>query len=99
MEISIPHELGKAEARRRIEQGLPKLQQHIPGGGSMEAEWPSDYSLALLIGAMGQKIPVRLDIEEDHIRGDVTIPIFLKMMSGQVSEFVKTSAEKMLAKA
>jgi hypothetical protein len=99
MEVSIPHDLGKEEAKRRIQNGLPKLQQHIPGGGTMDAEWPADYGLALVIGAMGQKIPVRLDIEDDVINGDVEVPLFLKMMSGQIAEFVKTSAEKMLGKS
>jgi hypothetical protein len=53
----------------------------------------------LVIGAMGQNIPVQLDIEDSEIRGDVSVPLFLKMMSGQISDFVKTSAEKMLSKA
>jgi hypothetical protein len=48
---------------------------------------------------MGQTIPVRLDVDDDKLRGDVTVPMFLKMMSGQIGDFVRTSAEKMLSKA
>jgi len=99
MEVVIPHSLGKIEAKSRIEAGLLKLAAHIPGGGSLSSEWVSDYALHLVIGAMGQNIPVQLDIEDSEIRGDVSVPLFLKMMSGQISDFVKTSAEKMLSKA
>ncbi|MDZ7895590.1 MAG: polyhydroxyalkanoic acid system family protein [Sphingobium sp.] len=99
MEIDIPHGLGKDEAKRRIEQGLPKLEQHIPGGGSLAASWPSPYALEMTISAMGQKIPIKLDVLDDKLAGDVSVPVFLKMMSGQVAEFVKTSAGKMLDKA
>lgn len=98
MEIDIPHSLGKDEAKRRIEQGLPKLEQHIPGGGSLSAQWPSDYALDMVITAMAQTIPVTLAIEDDRLRGDVSVPMFLKMMSGQIAEFVKTSAAKMFSK-
>ena len=98
MDIDIPHNLGQAEAKRRIEQGLPKLEQHIPGGGSLSATWPSDYVLAMDISAMAQTIPVRMTIEAERVHGTVAIPMFLKMMSGPISDFIQTSAAKMLAK-
>jgi len=98
MEIDIPHSLGQAEAKRRIEVGLPKLAAHIPGGGALKAEWTGDYALAMTISAMGQTIPVALKIEDDRLSGTVDIPIFLRMMAGQVADFVRTSAVKMLDK-
>ncbi|MBC2669950.1 polyhydroxyalkanoic acid system family protein [Novosphingobium piscinae] len=98
MQITIPHSLGRDEARRRIEQGLPKLAAHIPGGGSLESEWTGPDTLQLTIGAMGQTIPVTLAIEDAAVTGELTIPAFLKMMSGQIAEFVKVSAGKMLDK-
>ena len=98
MEIDIPHGLGREEAKRRIEVGLPKLAAHIPGGGALKAEWTGDYALALTISAMGQVIPVALEIGETRLSGTVEIPVFLRMMAGQVGEFVKNSAAKMLDK-
>lgn len=96
--FDIPHHLGKQEARRRIEAGLPKLEQHIPGGGRVEADWQADDRLAMTIHAMAQKVAVQLAVEEDALRGTVAVPMMLSMMAGPISEFVKTSAEKMLAK-
>ncbi|GGD75890.1 polyhydroxyalkanoic acid system family protein [Croceicoccus mobilis] len=97
MDIEIPHDLGAAEARRRIENGLPKLEQHIPGGGSLDAEWKTETELAMEIKAMGQKVPVIIHVLDDRLDTHVTIPPFLKMMSGQIGDFVRLSAEKMLA--
>ena len=37
MDIDIPHSLGRDEAKRRVEAGLPKLEKHIPGGGTVSA--------------------------------------------------------------
>ena len=50
------------------------------------------------ITAMGQTVPVQLVVEDAVVRGTVSVPMMLKMMSGPISDFVKTSAQKMLAK-
>ena len=99
VDFDIPHELGQAEARRRIEQGLPKLEAHIPGGGQVQSEWPAADRLMLTIIAMGQTVKADMNIADRAITGTVAIPMMLSMMAGPISEFVKTSAEKMLAKA
>ncbi len=98
MEISIPHSLGRDEAKRRIEVGLPKLAAHIPGGGTMSSAWTGDYALEMVIKALGQTIPVALAIEDAALTGEVKVPAFLKMMAGQIGDFVKVSAGKMLDK-
>lgn len=98
MDIDIPHSLGVAEAKRRIDAGLPKLEQHIPGGGSVDARWTTDTLLDMTIAAMGQSIPVQLRVEETVVRGTVAVPMLLKMMKGPIADFVKTSAQKMLSK-
>jgi deoxyribose-phosphate aldolase len=79
--------------------GLPKLAAHIPGGGTLKAEWSAPYVLDMAISAMGQTIPVKLAVEEDALRGELSVPIFLRPMQGQIADFVKTSAGKMLDKA
>jgi len=99
MDINIPHSLGRVEAKRRIEEGLPKLAAHIPGGGGLTSQWQGDYALTMEITALGSRIPVSLTIEEDRLIGSLEVPLLMKMMQGQVAEFVKTSAGKMLEKA
>ncbi|GAA0671896.1 putative polyhydroxyalkanoate system protein [Sphingomonas insulae] len=96
--FDIPHALGKDEARRRIDAGLPRLAQHIPGGGTVDADWTGADTLAMAIVTMGQKVAVDMTVGEANVDGTVKVPMMLAMMSGPIAEFVKTSAEKMLAK-
>ncbi|WP_342656977.1 polyhydroxyalkanoic acid system family protein [Sphingomonas carotinifaciens] len=96
--FDISHSLGRVEARRRIEAGLPKLAQHIPGGGTVDADWIDADRLTLAITAMGQKVAVDMAVEDARVAGTVQVPMMLAMMGGPIAEFVKTSAEKMLAK-
>ena len=97
LQFDIPHTLGRDEAKRRIEAGLPKLERHIPGGGTVEATWKSDYQLAMKISTMGQTVSTDLLIEDATIKASVVVPMMLAMIGGAISGFVKTSAEKMLA--
>lgn len=98
MQFDIPHQLGKAEAKRRIEAGIPKLERHIPGGGTVQANWTAEDRLAMTVTAMGQKVAVDMVVEEAAVRGSVQVPMMLSMMAGAISGFVQTSAEKMLSK-
>jgi hypothetical protein len=97
MQFDIPHRLGKAEAKRRIEAGLPKLERHIPGGGTVQADWTGEDRLAMTVTAMGQKVAVDMVVEEAVVHASVAVPMMLSMMAGAISGFVRTSAEKMLA--
>ncbi len=96
--FDIPHTLGSDEAARRIAAGLPRLAQHIPGGGTVESSWQGPHALTLAIVAMGQKVAVDMAIGEHAVTGSVKVPMMLAMMSGPIAEFVRTSAEKMLAR-
>lgn len=98
MQFDIPHKLGKAEAKRRIDAGIPKLERHIPGGGTVQANWTGEDRLAMTVTAMGQKVAVDMVVEEAVVRASVQVPMMLAMMAGAISGFVQTSAEKMLAK-
>lgn len=97
MQFDIPHRLGKAEAKRRIEAGIPKLERHIPGGGTVQAHWTGEDKVAMTVTAMGQKIDVDMIVDEAAVHATVAVPMMLSMMAGAISGFVQTSAEKMLA--
>lgn len=98
MQFEVPHSLGKQEARRRIEAGLPKLEQHIPGGGSVTSNWTAEDRLSLGIEAMAQTVSVSIEIEDDRVRGDIEVPMMLSMMSGMIRDFVEKSSRIMLEK-
>jgi hypothetical protein len=53
--VSIPHQLGRAEARRRIETGFGKITHVMPGraGGNRTERWDGDR-LIFWVAAMGE---------------------------------------------
>ena len=65
--ISIPHQLGRIEARRRIETGFVKLIQQLPGGtGTASQRWDGDR-LTFHVSGLGQAASgVRSGHEFDH---------------------------------
>ena len=51
----------------------------------------------MTITSMGQDVAVHLVVGEAAVQASVAVPLMLSIMSGMISGFVKTSAEKMLA--
>jgi hypothetical protein len=97
--FDILHALGRAEAKRRIEAGLPKFERHIPGGSQIQASWTGEDRLTMAIAAMGQQVGVDFLVEDRAVKGSVSLPLMLAIMSGTISDSVRTSLEKVLAKA
>lgn len=64
--VTIPHQLGRAEAHRRIETGFAKLVNLLPGkSGASSERWDGDqltFSAAALGQAIGGVITVLLRI-------------------------------------
>lgn len=83
IEVDLPHNLGKDEARRRIANNVHKLQEHIPGGAQVQSGWTGDQ-LNLDVAAMGQAITATIDVEETKVRMKVLLPPMLGMFSGMI---------------
>ena len=62
IEMDLPHNLGKDEARRRIANNIHKLEQHIPGGAQVQSGWTGDQ-LNLDVAAMGQSVTATIDVD------------------------------------
>ena len=54
--VDVPHKLGRAEAKRRLEVGVGKIFRHLPGGGEahVSSSWPSAFQMLLDLKAMNQ---------------------------------------------
>ena len=62
IDVSVPHKLGREEAKRRIAANMGSLQRHIPGGAAVTSNWVGDR-LDLGISALGQTVGERRDAE------------------------------------
>jgi hypothetical protein len=96
--VSIPHTLGRAEARRRIDEGFGDFSRHLGGGaGALSKSWTGDR-LDFSLQAMGQAISGFLDVADDAVRVEVLLPGFLAMIAGKVKGTLQKEGQLLLEK-
>ena len=99
--VNVPHQLGRAEARRRIEQGFGQIQQQLTGGlGGMVAcqqHWEGDR-LHFEASSLGQKMTGRLDVADDALRIEVDLPEILAALAERITGKLKETSRKLLEK-
>jgi putative polyhydroxyalkanoate system protein len=83
IDVDLPHNLGKDEARRRIANNIHKLQEHIPGGAQVQSGWTGDQ-LNLDIAAMGQSVTATIDVHDKSVHLKVLLPGMLGMFAGMI---------------
>ena len=83
IDVDLPHNLGKDEARRRIANNIHKLEQHIPGAAKVQSGWAGDQ-LNLQVAALGEAINATIDVMETKVHLKVLLPGMLGMFSGLV---------------
>lgn len=93
--VEIPHKLGKAEARSRLDAGLGKLISFIPGGTVSEHQWQGD-SLQFTVKAFGQSAAARLDVFDDKVHAMISLPPMLAALAGKAKEILMRNGQKLL---
>jgi putative polyhydroxyalkanoate system protein len=83
IDVDLPHNLGKDEARRRIANNIHKLQEHIPGGAQVQSGWTGDQ-LNLDVAAMGQSVAATIDVHDQSVHLKVLLPGMLGMFAGVI---------------
>ncbi|QFU17853.1 polyhydroxyalkanoic acid system family protein [Microvirga thermotolerans] len=96
--VSIPHNLGKVEATRRLHGGLTRLKSQFGDKiASIEENWSGDR-MAFRVGALGQTIAGHLDVMEDQVRVEVQLPWILAMVAEKAKGFIQKQGTLMLEK-
>ena len=93
--VTIPHELGEAEARRRIAEGLGPLQQSFAGKLTSDVQWSGNHA-DIKVGALGQKVTAQLDIEANQVRVEVQLPFLLAALANKIQPYLQKSGSDML---
>jgi len=95
IDVDVPHNLGKDEARRRLANNLHKLQEHIPGGAQVQSGWSGDQ-LNLDVAAMGQAVTASIDVMENKVHLRVLLPPMLGMFSGMIQAALQKKGSVLL---
>jgi putative polyhydroxyalkanoate system protein len=97
IDISLPHELGRAEAKRRIEAKIGRLQHYLPAGSATTSSWAGDR-LDLKIQLLGQAVDAWVEVEERQLRCHVDLPMLLGMFAGTIESAIARKGPELLEK-
>jgi hypothetical protein len=96
--IHIPHQLGRAEARRRIETGLARFMDLVPAGsGRGDEQWEGDR-LRFRVAAMGQTVSGVVDVVDDAVALQIELPGALGLLAHGIRERLKKNVQLLLTK-
>ncbi len=95
--VSIPHRLGREEASRRLKTGLTRAALNVPVLKVDEERWEGDRMI-FRVRALGQAAAGHLDVAEDHVRLEVTLPWLLQRFAEVVQVAIQNRGNLLLTK-
>ncbi|HEY2356651.1 MAG TPA: polyhydroxyalkanoic acid system family protein [Phenylobacterium sp.] len=96
--VTIPHQLGRAEARKRIDEGFGDLSRHLGGSaGALEKSWEGDR-LSFSLTSFGQSITGYVAVADTAVTVEVLLPGFLAMIAGKVKGTLQKEGQLLLTK-
>jgi hypothetical protein len=95
--VSIPHRLGREEASRRLKTGLTKAATSVPVLKVDEERWEGDRMI-FRVRAMGQAASGHVDVSEDHVTVEVTMPWLLQRFAEVAQAAIKSRGNLLLTK-
>jgi hypothetical protein len=95
--VSIPHSLGREEASRRLKAGLTRAASSMPALKVDEERWDGDRMI-FRVRALGQAASGHLDVADDHVRVEVTLPWLLQRFAEVAQAAIKSRGSLLLTK-
>lgn len=96
--VSIPHNLGRVEAARRLQSGVQQMKTQFGEKiASVEESWSGDR-MDFRVGAMGQTVSGNLEVFDDNVRVEVHLPWILAMVAEKAKQFINKQGTLMLEK-
>jgi len=95
--VSIPHRLGREEAMRRLKAGLSRATSHLPILQVDEERW-EDHRMVFLVRALGQAAHGHVDVAEDHVQVEVTLPFLLQRFAEMAQAAIRERGKLLLTK-
>jgi len=87
--ISIPHRLGRLEARRRLDNGIGRLRHELNALLSgLEYHWEGD-TLSFAVSAMWQRITGRIEVLDDVVRVEIDLPWIMQLLRDTIAKRVR----------
>ena len=94
--VSIPRQLGRAEARRRIETGFPKISHLLPDGICSQ-RWDGDR-LIFGVAAMGQTVNGVITVADAAVAMEIELPGVLGLIASGLKGRLQKVGQLLLTK-
>ncbi len=96
--VNVPHDLGRDEARRRLETGFGRIREQIGGKAlAFEERWEGER-LHFNAGAFGQKVSGRVDVLDKSVRIEVDLPWMLASIAEKLQGRLQKAGTLLLEK-
>ena len=95
--VSIPHRLGREEAMRRLKAGLTRAATSVPMLNVDEERW-EDNRMIFRVRALGQAASGHVDVADDHVRLEVTLPPLLQRFAEMAQIAIRNRGNLLLTK-
>ena len=93
---TIPHQLTRAEAKRRIQEQVGDVrQQHGALLTNLRETWTGD-TMAFSLMALGQSISGRLTVDDQAVHLTVALPWFLRLLAGTLQPRIEQQGRLVL---
>ncbi len=93
--VDVPHRLGAAEAKRRMQNGIGGLTEHLPGGAQARSTWSGDR-MNLSVEAMKHQVDAQLDVQETLVRIEVQLPAALSFFAKPIEALLRRKGGQLL---
>ena len=96
--VTIPHQLGRAEARRRLQTGFAKIADVLPGGAASSSErWEGDR-LVFGVAAVGQAVSGFIDVGDTAVTIEIHLQGVLGLLAGGLKKRLQKAGQLLLTK-
>jgi hypothetical protein len=96
--VSIPHRLGRQEAKRRLDSGINRLRPELAGLiSTLDYSWDEDR-LNFSASAMWQPITGAIEVLDDTVRIEIDLPWMMRLLADTVAKQVRGRSIAMLEK-
>jgi Putative polyhydroxyalkanoic acid system protein (PHA_gran_rgn) len=95
--VSIPHQLGREEATRRLRGGLTRAAASVPVLQVDEERW-EENRMFFRVRALGQLASGQIDVAHDHVRLEVMLPWLLQRFAVAAQAAIRSQGQLLLSK-
>lgn len=97
MRVAIPHDLGREEARRRLQSRGHEVADAVPGGlANVRTSWPTENRMSITVEAMGHELTGLVEIEESQVVFEIELPGMLGFVEPAIAGAIKQQGQKLL---